>query len=141
MEHQEKPSPWYQEGLRFECTQCGQCCTGAPGYTWVSEKEIETIAAHLQMEIAEFVRRYLKKVGDRWSLLEHPKTYDCVFLKDKKCQIYSIRPRQCRTFPWWAQNLKSPEAWERAGSRCEGIHSDAPVVAFGVIQKALENDS
>ena len=27
-------------GLRFECTQCGDCCTGAPGYVWVNKAEI-----------------------------------------------------------------------------------------------------
>ena len=27
--------PWYRDGLRFECTRCGHCCTGAPGYVWV----------------------------------------------------------------------------------------------------------
>ena len=27
---------WYaEEGLAFECTGCGDCCTGAPGYVWV----------------------------------------------------------------------------------------------------------
>ena len=28
---------WYSEGLRFECTQCGACCSGEPGYVWVDE--------------------------------------------------------------------------------------------------------
>ena len=23
-----KKQPWYREGLRFECTQCGACCSG-----------------------------------------------------------------------------------------------------------------
>ena len=27
---------WYRDGLRFECTRCGACCTGAPGYVWVT---------------------------------------------------------------------------------------------------------
>ncbi|MFM1805538.1 MAG: hypothetical protein RL136_2417, partial [Planctomycetota bacterium] len=27
-------APWYAEGLRFECTQCGNCCSGGPGAVW-----------------------------------------------------------------------------------------------------------
>ena len=26
--------PWYRDGLRFQCTQCGNCCTGDPGVVW-----------------------------------------------------------------------------------------------------------
>ena len=39
--------PWYQDGLRFTCTRCGNCCTGAPGYVWVTPAELEALAAHL----------------------------------------------------------------------------------------------
>jgi len=34
-----------------------------------------------------------------------------VFLKDKQCTVYPVRPAQCRTFPWWKENLSSKEAW------------------------------
>jgi hypothetical protein len=37
--------PWYKDGLRFTCTGCGDCCTGAPGYVWVNKEEIEALAA------------------------------------------------------------------------------------------------
>ena len=33
------PAPWYAEGLRFKCTQCGGCCTGGPGFVWFDEDE------------------------------------------------------------------------------------------------------
>mgnify|MGYP003145583089 FL=1 len=36
--------PWYRDGLHFSCTQCGNCCTGAPGVVWVDESEIKAIA-------------------------------------------------------------------------------------------------
>src|SRR5688500_1640879 len=103
--------PWYSEGLRFKCTGCGQCCTGAPGYTWVTEQEIVSIADYLNLSIDDFSRKYIRKIDERYSLKEDYQNYDCVFLKDKKCQIYSVRPTQCRTFPWWIQNLKSELDW------------------------------
>ena len=39
--------PWYSDGLKFDCTGCGDCCTGDPGYVWVSRAEIEALAAAL----------------------------------------------------------------------------------------------
>lgn len=129
--------PWYAEGLRFKCTECGQCCTGSPGYVWVSEEEAQEISEHLGISLIEFGRRYLRRVDSRLALLEHPKNYDCVFLQDKKCQIYPVRPKQCRTFPWWTQNLRSEEDWEEAAKRCEGINLNAPVVSLEKIQEQL----
>lgn len=130
-------SPWYSEGLHFECTGCGQCCTGSPGYIWVNQEEIQEIAEHLNLTIKEFSRRYLRHVKGRLSLLEMPKSYDCIFLKDKKCQIYSVRPGQCRTYPWWPQNLKTESDWEEAAHFCEGIRKEAPLVKIEIIQKQL----
>lgn len=132
--------PWYAEGLRFKCTECGQCCTGAPGYTWVSEDEIVAIAEHLGLSLDDFGKKYLRLVNGRYALLEKPSSYDCIFLKDKKCEIYQLRPKQCRTFPWWASNLSSPEEWQEAAQYCEGISVDAPIVPFDVIQEQLALD-
>lgn len=137
----DKPEePWYKEGLRFGCTQCGQCCTGSPGYVWLEDKEIEAIAAHLQITPELFVSRYTRKVGGRLALLEHPRTYDCVFLKERKCQIYQERPRQCRTFPWWPEHLHSAKDWEEVKLRCEGVnHPEAPLISLQTIREQLES--
>ncbi len=129
--------PWYQEGLHFECTGCGQCCTGAPGYIWVNDDEIRSIATHLNLELQEFADRYLRKIDGRFSLREDPTNFDCAFLIDNKCSIYSHRPTQCRTFPWWPTLLKTRQDWEEASHRCEGITKCAPLVPFDKIQEQL----
>ena len=54
-------SPWYREGLRFTCTQCGDCCTGAPGYVWVNQEEIDQLAALVGEEVERFERLYVRK--------------------------------------------------------------------------------
>lgn len=108
---------------------------GSPGYIWVAEEEIKAIAAYLKLSIEEFSRRYLRRVKGKLSLLELPKTYDCIFLKDKKCQIYPVRPTQCRTFPWWPRNLKSEKEWQEAARGCEGIHCEAPLVSREIIEE------
>lgn len=130
--------PWFNKGLPFKCTGCGQCCTGSPGYVWVDEKEMQDIADHLNISLQEFAKKYVRRIGDRFALLERPKNYDCVFLKDKKCQVYQVRPKQCKTFPWWKENVSSQEAWDEAGSYCEGInHPEAPLISLEEIQKDL----
>ncbi|MCB1149115.1 MAG: YkgJ family cysteine cluster protein [Chlamydiia bacterium] len=138
---------WYEEGLHFECTGCGKCCTGAPGYTWVSESEIRALAENLKISVEEFGRKYLRKKGNRYALLEKPVSYDCIFLQEGKCAVYEARPLQCRTYPWWAANLKSKEAWQRAAKECEGIRLEAPKVSKETIeierlkQEAYDNEN
>ena len=113
--------PWYHGGLRFRCSQCGDCCTGAPGFVWVNKYEIATLARRLDMDEEEFERRYVKKVGIRKSLEEFANG-DCVFFdsETRKCTVYEDRPRQCRTWPFWDSNLRSPATWQETCEVCPG---------------------
>jgi len=119
---------WYRDGLRFECTQCGRCCTGTSGYVWVSMSEARAIAARLGVSLDEFGRRYLRRVGQRYSLLEDADTGSCVFLEDNRCRIHEHRPAQCRRFPFWPVNLVDAAAWSAAAEECEGINDEAALV-------------
>jgi uncharacterized protein len=128
---QEEPTfalPWYKEGLRFQCTECGKCCTGGPGYVWITEEEIVEMAEFLNISPDVFKKTYVRRKDNRYALIEKKsQNYDCVFLKDKKCSIYKARPKQCRTFPWWKHNLISEESWKEASISCEGINDQAPL--------------
>lgn len=128
-------SSWYEEGLHFECTGCGRCCTGSPGYVWVNDEEIQEMASYLKLTKKEFIQRYTRLVNGRLSLVELKKNYDCIFLKESKCAIYPVRPTQCKTFPWWSQNLTSLEAWQEAAKWCEGISKRAPKVSSEIIEE------
>jgi hypothetical protein len=137
--HQEEGKPWYADGLKFTCTQCGNCCTGPAGYVWISEAEIARLALHLHLTPEETVEKYCRKTAGRLSLKERRTregNYDCIFLteqparasadgklpqKRKMCSIYQHRPLQCRTWPFWPENLSSPEAWKISGKRCHGM--------------------
>ena len=111
---------WYRDGLRFECTQCGACCTGAPGYVWVTWEESKALAAHLASTVEQFRKRYVRRVGKRYSLLEHDNG-DCVFWDQKSgCTVYMARPAQCRTYPFWPENLATKSAWEEVDGECPG---------------------
>lgn len=113
--------PWYRDGLRFQCTQCGDCCTGAPGFVWVTNDEIKLLADELGMSADEFEDVYVRQVGVRRSLREFPNG-DCVFFdtEARKCQVYNARPKQCRTWPFWDSNLKSETAWKQTCEVCPG---------------------
>lgn len=134
--------PWYAKGLRFTCTQCGNCCTGGPGYVWISKQEIVRVAEHLKLSPETVVEKYCRKINGRFSFKERRNrgSYDCVFLEERQvthrpagadrdittsvrvCSIYPVRPLQCRTWPFWDSNLHSPVAWDAAGRRCPGMN-------------------
>src|SRR2546429_2321080 len=135
--------PWYADGLKFTCSQCGNCCTGAPGYVWISDEEIERVASHLRLSVDETIARYCRKVGGRYSLKEARSPqglYDCIFLKETRigrgrdarvkrvCTVYPVRPLQCRTWPFWDGNLGSKSAWEAAGEGCHRLNAGAGAV-------------
>jgi Fe-S-cluster containining protein len=142
IESNNKKTPWYAEGLDFTCTQCGNCCGGAPGYVWISRDDIVRISTFLKITPEEMVEQYCRKVGGQWSLKEGKgpgSDWDCVFLREEKvtkrtasgeevklgrryCSVYSVRPLQCRTWPFWSENLTTKKVWDHAGKRCHGIN-------------------
>ncbi len=132
---------WYNSGLRFHCTSCGKCCTGAPGFVWLEDADIKKLSCHLSLSEEEFLHKYTRKVGEKITLLEDRKTYDCIFLQGKQCSVYEARPQQCRAFPFWLSNLKKKTDWLQAKQMCEGIdHADAPLIPLSEILKKLHLD-
>lgn len=112
--------PWYQEGLRFRCTRCGNCCTGAPGFVWVNDGELEQIAAYRQEPVNEVRQLYARPTRGGWTLREQSNG-DCVFFdRQQGCTIYSVRPRQCRSWPFWESNVATADAWQRTQAVCPG---------------------
>jgi len=114
-------------GYVFDCSACeecgGACCTGESGYIWVKYAEIEDIAKFLELNVEDFAKIYLKKAGHRYSLVEKKigeNNYACIFFDEelKRCNIYDVRPMQCRTFPFWEQ-YKGDEDEVRA--ECPGV--------------------
>ncbi|MCA9078470.1 MAG: YkgJ family cysteine cluster protein [Planctomycetaceae bacterium] len=113
--------PWYADGLRFECTQCGNCCTGQPGYVWVDDSELQEIADLLEVSIGEVRLLHTRQARGRISLTEYANG-DCTFFDPEKsrCRVYSARPRQCRTWPFWRSNLQTSKTWREMESHCPG---------------------
>ncbi len=53
------------------------------------------------------------------------------------CSVYSARPAQCRSYPFWPSLLHSPESWQQEAGYCEGI-GRGPVVPPESIAELLE---
>jgi Fe-S-cluster containining protein len=107
------------------CRNCeGNCCIGESGYIWVNPREIEEIAKFLGIDKNIFIDRFLIKVGYKFSIKEKPykNGFACIFFNEEKkaCDIYPVRPNQCRTFPFW-ERYKDKKYLEELKNECPGI--------------------
>lgn len=116
--------PWWAGGVQFECQGSGKCCTsrGEYGHVYFSKEDRIKAAKFFKISEAEFRRRYCHQVEGQWALKDpEDKSPDCIFLKDKRCTIYEVRPTQCRTWPWWPEVMQ-PKAWNKSvASYCPGV--------------------
>ena len=124
--------PWYQKGLRFECSQCGACCTSHGEYSrvYLAEADVRAIAQFLGLARAAFLERFCTR-EDGYALLRMDRP-ECPFLgADRRCGIYPVRPKQCATWPFWLENL------DRA--RWEGpVKAICPGIGAGPLHSAAE---
>lgn len=118
-----KKKKFYQNGLYFGCTECGNCCSDTSGYVELTEAEAENIAGFLKLSEADFLEKYveLRDQESAFRLKSH-ENGDCIFLVENRCTIYPARPLQCRTFPFWPENLKSNHRWKITAALCPGIN-------------------
>ena len=143
----DKTGRWYDNGLAFECTRCGNCCTGPPGAVWFTKAEGRAMAAHLGLPETDFLKQYAQTIDGKWSLKERkgPAGWDCVFLtRDGEglagCSLYRARPVQCRTWPFWPELLSSPGAWEsaRRETPCPGMGSGKMIPVEDIVRRLTE---
>jgi uncharacterized protein len=111
---------------------------------WLTLEDMQRMAGQLQMAFDDFARIYVRQIGERYALVEKT-NYDCVFLtRDAAgkagCVIYPVRPMQCRTWPFWNENLHSPETWRRALAKCPGTrHAEGRLYDLAHIEKCRQH--
>jgi Fe-S-cluster containining protein len=118
--------PFYASGLKFSCKRCSSCCRYESGFVFLSKKDLEKITSRTKMDNNSFIGAYCRWVAD-WNgkevlSLKEKHNKDCIFW-DSGCMIYSARPLQCVTFPFWESVVSSQHSWEAAASGCPGINT------------------
>lgn len=111
---------FYREGLRFQCQGDGKCCLsrGNYGYVYLSFNDRRRLARHFGLTLAVFTTRYAMKEDGLYRLQYTGR--DCPFLQDNRCGVYDARPWQCRTWPFWPENMNEA-VWEHeVVSYCPG---------------------
>ncbi len=126
----------YARGIRFACQECGECCRthGRYGYVYVSLPERRRLARHLRIPTRAFTLRYCDKTDGFFHLRSRGK--DCVFLVGNRCRVHRARPEQCKTWPFWPENM-SKKVWDRdIAAGCPGI-GRGPLVDAKRIERLL----
>lgn len=131
--------PWYRDGLRFGCTRCGNCCTGQPGTVRVSDAEIGALARHLGLDDAAFRAIYTRELRGGEISLREKSDRACVFYGEGGCGVYSLRPRQCRTWPFWRSVVHSEERWNDEALDCPGMNRGALHPADAIARSAARD--
>jgi hypothetical protein len=102
----------------FACTRCGRCCL-EPGYVFFTHAERKKAAKELGISALEFCRRH--GGGESGTEIRVTRRRKCPFLGENGCVIYTARPTQCRTFPYWREITCSPRSWNETARRCPGM--------------------
>ncbi len=117
--------PFYQDGLRFSCEGCSNCCRYEPGYVFLSRRDIYRLASFLHATYKEITEKYCRPVAihdiKRLSLKEK-QNYDCIFWENNRCSVYKARPLQCKSYPFWPQNLVCRSVWNNLEKECPGVN-------------------
>jgi Fe-S-cluster containining protein len=110
-----------RDGFRFTCQGSGKCCLAGEdyGYVYLTRLDRQRLAAHFEISQWAFTRRYAERT-DGYFYLKEPDT-DCRFLENKRCTVYEARPLQCRTWPFWPENINGAGWTKEAARRCPGI--------------------
>ena len=107
--------------VKFECQpDCVNCCTISDGFVFLTESEAVRIADFLELSEDEFLTHFTRAFDDQLVLVDNSDDR-CIFLEGNKCSIYEVRPMQCRTYPFWSQNLKTQNRWHIVSQECPGI--------------------
>jgi len=127
-----------QNGTRFRCTDCGACCTGAPGRVRISEEELEAVSDFRNEPLSELKAASTRVVKSQ-RLLKEKSNGECVFFEEGRCSIHPVKPTQCRLYPFWFQNVRSEEAWRKTCDECPGIGEGDLVEPEEIIRQVTED--
>ena len=132
----------FKNGIKFECQGSGKCCVSrnSYGFVYLSDKDIKRFAKYFEISIKKFKVKYCQVTDGFIHLVERSKLNgNCIFLKDKKCSVYISRPSQCRTWPFWNENMNAKVWDEDISINCPGVGKGKKINSIN-IEKLLKED-
>jgi len=114
----------FKEGIRFECQGSSNCCVSREsyGYVYLSNKDILILSKFTKLKNVDFIKLYCDKTDGFTHFKEKKKKSKCIFLDKKKCSVYEARPIQCRTWPFWKENMNTKKWNNEISKFCPGIN-------------------
>lgn len=135
-----------ENGIRFSCQMCGDCCRGFnEGEVYLYKDDILRLANYLKLNnpegLRKFAKKYVKVINDSffWKPPEaqRGRTYrfktlafrftgeddHCHFLKDNMCSVHEYRPFQCRSFPHWNMLISNQRNFKDYTKKCKGLQN------------------
>lgn len=89
-------------------------------FTPAEYREAEKVLGLTGQERQDFRKRFIHTTHK--GLLVHNTNGRCMLLgDDNRCSIYSARPLQCRTYPFWPAFFEDKDEFEFLKDECEGI--------------------
>ncbi|MCK5557422.1 MAG: YkgJ family cysteine cluster protein [Candidatus Hydrogenedentes bacterium] len=106
--------------LRFECQECGQCCTTWYGDVSLRDEDIHKISKELGTDEEVFEKRYVARGSRGRTIIKLLPDRYCPFYRDG-CTIHEFKPLTCASWPFWDYVTDSEDSWNRAGKQCPGV--------------------
>ncbi|MFX1374825.1 MAG: YkgJ family cysteine cluster protein [Promethearchaeota archaeon] len=133
-----------ENGIKFSCQMCGDCCRGFnEGEVYLYKDDILRLTKYLNIEgregLRNFAKKYVKVINDSFFWKEpeaqRGKKYrfktlgfrftgedeHCHFLKDNICSVHDYRPFQCRSFPFWQMMVSNKKNFDSYTKKCKGL--------------------
>jgi len=135
-----------KKGLKFQCQGSGNCCVsrGNYGFVYLSKEDLKKLSIFFEIKQSEFKIQFCSNTDGFMHLKELKKNKgNCIFLKDKKCTVYKARPIQCRTWPFWNENMNAKTWNENISKFCPGIgkrKNFSEKENLEILDKDLKND-
>ena len=132
----------FKDGIKFECQGSGNCCVSREsyGYVYLSTNDLKRFAEYFNLSIKDFKSKYYE-ITDGFIHLTEKKNINgkCIFLKNNRCTVYKSRPTQCRTWPFWNENMEAKIWNEEIQSLCPGV-GKGKIIKKSQIEKKLNTD-
>ena len=127
--------------IHFKCQGSSNCCVsrGNYGYVYLSKKDILRLSNYIDLNVKDFTRLYCDKTEGFIHFKEKMKNGDCQFLFNKKCSVYKARPTQCRTWPFWSENMNAKTWNNKITKFCPGIGKGG-IIKKIEIEKKIKDD-